>query len=230
MRSWLRAVILDLDDTLYAERSYFESGLCAVANFVAGPDEGLRAAWRERLFTDVRENGRVGALDRIPAPPGRLEDGWVATLLQVYRTHRPAIAPFPDVAPFITRTRGERVRIGLVTDGKSCAQRRKIEALGLAGKLDAVICSDDIDAPKPGVESFVAAAALIGAPVEACIYIGDDPSKDFIGPRRLGMETIRLRRPLPHPIAKPAADPAADARHCVASLAEAGDLMFGGTL
>jgi len=44
------------------------------------------------------------------------------------------------------------------------------------------------------------------------------------------METIRLRRPLPHPIAKPAADPAADARHCVASLAEAGDLMFGGTL
>ena len=118
----------------------------------------------------------------------------------------------------------------MVTDGKSCAQRRKIEALGLAGKLDAVICSDDIDAPKPGVESFVAAAALMGAAVQACLYIGDDPSKDFIGPRRLGMETIRLRRPLPHPIAHAAPDPGAEARYCVTSLAEAGDLIFGGTL
>lgn len=230
MRPTLRAVILDLDDTLYAERTYFESGLAAVANFVAGPDEGLRSAWRERLVADVRANGRPGALDRIPAPPGRPEDGWVATLLQVYRTHRPIITCFPDVAPFIARARGEHVRLGIVTDGKSCAQRRKIEALGLAGKLDAVVCSDDIDAPKPAVESFVAAAALMGAPAEACLYIADDPFKDFIGPRRLGMDTIHLRRPLPHPIAKPAPDPAANARVCVISLAEAGELIFGGSL
>ncbi|HUO13277.1 MAG TPA: hypothetical protein VMU37_11030, partial [Caulobacteraceae bacterium] len=66
-----RAVIFDLDDTLYAEWSYFESGLGAVADFIAGPDSGRRTAWRERLSADVGQNGRAGVFQRIPPPSGR---------------------------------------------------------------------------------------------------------------------------------------------------------------
>lgn len=224
-----RAILLDLDDTLYAERTYFESGLAAVADFVAGDDPIEQRNWRRQLFADVRDNGRKGVIDRIPPPADRAIEGWRTALLHVYRTHRPELKAFPDVDGFIARARLEGWRLGLVTDGKSCVQWRKLEALGLHERLDAVVCSDDIDKPKPAPELFLAAAALLGVAPEGCVYIADDPSKDFIAPRGLGMGAIHIRRGLAHPLARPAPHPTAEARCRVASLTEASELLFGGS-
>lgn len=223
-----RAVIFDLDDTLYAEWSYFESGLAAVADFVAGPDSGRRTAWRERLKADVAQNGRAGVFQGIPPPTGRSE-GWIATLLHVYRTHRPTISTFPDVAPFLQRARRDGIRLGLVTDGKSLVQRRKIEALDLSSRMDAIVCTEDIDLPATAVEPFLVATALLGVGPEVCVYVADDASKDFIAPRRLGIGTIHLRRPLPRAVAKSAPSPDAGAERLVSSLAETAELIFGGS-
>jgi putative hydrolase of the HAD superfamily len=224
-----RAVLLDLDDTLYPERTYFESGLAAVADFVAGEDPAEQRTWRRKLFADVRDHGRKGALDRIAPPADRPADGWTTALLHVYRTHQPELSAFPDVDGFIARARLEGWLLGLVTDGKSRVQRRKLEALGLNDRLDVVICTDDIDAPKPAVEPFLAAATLLGCAPEHCLYVADDPSKDFIGPRALGMGSVQVRRGLAHPLARPAPSPAAEANCRVASLTEASELLFGGS-
>lgn len=222
-----RAILLDLDDTVYPERSYFESGLVAVADWIAGDDPAERREWRRRLSQDARQQGRAGVLDRIPHPADRTPEAWRATLLQVYRTHEPRISAFTDVEAFIDAARQAGCRLGVVTDGKSCVQWRKLAALGLPARVDAVVCSDDIDRPKPAVEPFLVAATLLGVPAEACVYVSDDASKDFIGPRRLGMATIQVSRSLPFPLARPAPDTAAEAARRVTSLAEAGELLFG---
>jgi FMN phosphatase YigB (HAD superfamily) len=36
--------------------------------------------------------------------------------------------------------------------------------------------------------------------VQDCAYLADDPAKDFIGPRELGMQTVRVKRALAHPL------------------------------
>lgn len=224
-----QAVLLDLDDTLYPERTYFESGLAAVADFVAGDDPAERCAWRRRLFADLRDHGRDGALERIPVPAGKRAEGWRAALLQVYRNHKPEIAPFPDVDGFIARARLEGRRLALVAGGKSCEAWRKVLALGLLRRLDAVVCADDLDASAGSPTPFLAAAELLGAAPEACVYVSDDASKDFIAPNQLGMVTVQVRRGLAYPLARPAPHPAAEARRRVASLTEASDLLFGGS-
>lgn len=225
-----RAILLDLDDTLYAERTYFESGLAAVADFVAGDDPLEQRTWRHNLFGDLRDHGRSGILDRIPVRDGFTRTAWIAALLHVYRTHSPELALFQDVDGFFARARLHERRLGLVTDGKSCVQWSKIRALGLEGRLDAIVCSDDIDTSKPALEPFLTAAARLGVEPRACIYVADDPSKDFIAPAMLGMGTVEIRRPLAHPLAKPADAPAAIAAAKVSSLIEAGDFIFGGSL
>jgi putative hydrolase of the HAD superfamily len=224
-----RAVLLDLDDTLYPERTFFESGLAAVADFVAGDDPAERCAWRRRLFADLRDRGREGAFERIPVPAGQRAEGWRAALLQVYRSHRPEIAAFPDVDGFIARARLEDRRLAIVADGKSCEQWRKVLALGLLRRVDAVVCADDLDAPPASPEPLLAAAALLGVAPAACVYVSDDASKDFIAPNGLGMLTVQVRRSLAYPLARPAPHPAAEARRRVASLTEASDLLFGGS-
>jgi putative hydrolase of the HAD superfamily len=223
-------VLLDLDDTLYPERSYFESGLTAVAEWLTRDGREATEARLIQLMYDVRDHGRKGVLDRIPCPAGQDPVGWKAALLQVYRTHMPRLIPFSDVDGFIARTRLEGYRIGLVTDGKSCVQWRKLVALGLASRFDAVICTEDLDTRKPDVKPFLAAAALLGVKADACVYLSDDPSKDFIGPNRLGMKTVQVRRDLPFALARPAPDDDAEAGCRLSSLTEAAELLFGATL
>jgi FMN phosphatase YigB (HAD superfamily) len=92
--------------------------------------------------------------------------------------------------------------VALVTDGKATVQRNKISALALESWLDAVICTDDLldGATKPSPRPFeVAANRLQTTPTHAA-YVGDDTSKDFLGPRALGMRTVRLDRRLPFPL------------------------------
>jgi putative hydrolase of the HAD superfamily len=211
----VKAVLVDLDDTLHEERRFFASGAAAVAARVGRP-EVLADALRER----------PGFLDRIPPPPHVDPQGWRAALLWTYRTHRPLLTPFPDVAPFLALCRARGLAVGVVTDGKATVQHAKVRALEL--DLDLVVCTDDLDAPKPSPLPFAAAAALLGVRPEDCAYLGDDPSKDFLGPKALGMATVRIARPLTRPLARPATDPAADADHVAPDLPAALHHLIGG--
>ncbi len=219
-----RGVLLDLDDTLYPERDYFESGLAAVAAFLGRGHAEATARALADLETSVATYGRNGVLDRVPPPPDLSTaeaQGWTRTLLHVYRTHAPTLRLFDDAPALLDTVRARGGRLGLVTDGKSCVQWRKLRALGLEARLDALVVTDDLDIPKPSPEPFRVAAALLGLPPHACVYIADDPSKDFLGPHALGMGTLHVQRKLPWPLARPAAAAEAEAQVRVDSLTEA---------
>lgn len=224
----IRAVLLDMDDTVYPERSYFESGMAAVAQLVAGESHSV-AVCLAGLKADVAQHGRVGVIDRIPVPDGTALETWRLALLHRYRTHAPTLPLFPDVLPFMTSCRQAGYRLGLITDGKSAVQWRKLQALGLDKLVDIIVVTDDIDAPKPSSKPFALAAQLLGVPPGDAVYIADDASKDFIGPHELGMATIQIMRGLAFPLAKPAATPDAEAQYRVTTLLEAASLLFGDT-
>lgn len=226
----VRAIFLDLDDTLYAEHDYFQSGLGAMANWMGRGDSQRVAQLLDQLNADVAVNGRQGVIDRIPVPPNLSRDMancWRLTLLHVYRTHKPSLRAFDDVAPFLLQASRLGYPLALVTDGKSCVQWNKLTALGLDRECDAIIVTDDIDAPKPSVEPFLLAAQLVGVAVVNCVYIADDASKDFIGPHRLGMTSMRLTRELAWPLARQAEAGQQAAQYHIATLANAATLLFG---
>jgi putative hydrolase of the HAD superfamily len=226
----VRAILLDLDDTLYAEHDYFLSGLGAMASWMGEGDARRTAQLRAQLNADVAVNGRQGVIDRISVPPEispGMADSWRLALLHIYRTHKPSLQAFDDVAPFLLQARKLGYRLALVTDGKSCVQWNKLTSLGLDRQCDAIIVTDDIDAPKPSVDPFLLASHLVGVPAEKCVYIADDPSKDFVGPHRLGMATMHLRRGLAWPLARPAQAGQQAAHYPIASLADAATLLFG---
>lgn len=197
----IKCLLLDLDDTLYPERDYFESGLKAVASWLA-VRQGLDVVQvRERLYEDLRRNGRNQLFDMIAVPDGVDRTIWIKTLLHVYRSHRPEIRLYPQADKFIDQCMSLGLDVGLVTDGKSRVQWNKVEALGLDRRLHLILCTEDIDTRKPATEPFAVAAGLLNVPVEQCVYVADDPSKDFIGPRCLSMKTIHIKHSLEFPLA-----------------------------
>ncbi len=229
-REGVRAVLLDLDDTLYEEHSYFASGLQALANWLGDGAEKPSSEWHKWLLDDVRVHGRNGVIDRIPVSGSCTVEAWRLALLSIYRSHQPRLSLFSDVSEFIARCRTENVFLAIVTDGKSCVQWRKLQALGLDTTMDMVLCTDDIDSSKPSVDPFLAVCGRLRIPASSCVYLGDDAYKDFIGPHALGMTSIQVVRRLAFPLARAARELADEADFQVDGLAAASTLLFGETL
>ena len=89
-------LIFDLDDTLYDEASFVDSGLEAVARHGKrkwGWDaEASLATLRAVLLRD----GRGKVFDRWLEAHGRLSRARVAECVRVYRHHRPNLVLFPE--------------------------------------------------------------------------------------------------------------------------------------
>jgi putative hydrolase of the HAD superfamily len=195
MKKW-RAIVFDLDDTLYPERDYVLSGFRAVArwaeeNNLAPAVAGY--AQLRRLF----EIGLRGAIfDHWVESLALPSINWVPQLVEVYRKHDPQITPSPAVPELLARLRS-RYLLGLISDGYLAVQQKKLAALGLAPFFDAVVFSDEFgrDAWKPSPKPFEALLGKLGIRAEEAIYVADNTTKDFIGARGVGMRTVRLRSP-----------------------------------
>ena len=117
-------------------------------------------------------------------------------MVSVYRDHEPEIELETDARRLLDALHG-RCPLALITDGFHQAQRRKVEALGIEQSLSPLIYTDQWGRQhwKPSDRAFRAVEQWSGLCGDQLVYIGDNPTKDFIAPRRLGWRTIRIRRP-----------------------------------
>jgi putative hydrolase of the HAD superfamily len=115
-------------------------------------------------------------------------------MVEVYRGHVPEIAPYPGARKMLARLRA-RFKLGLLTDGPGDVQRQKMRALGLDEMFDAAVVTDDLAPPawKPSSRPFFVVADQLGIATGEATYVADNPAKDFLGARRVGMRTIRIR-------------------------------------
>lgn len=193
----MKALLFDLDDTLYPEREFVESGFRAVARYLEETESLDREDLFRRMMRILDREGRGHVFDTVLKEFDRYRPELVPVLVHVYRTHSPTITLFEDVEPGLRRLRAVGVRLGVVTDGLATVQRRKIAALNLEPLVDVVVCTDEVgrDHWKPSVVPFQVAMELLRVEAAESAYVGNDPSKDFAGPRDLGMKTILMRRP-----------------------------------
>ena len=191
----LRAIVFDLDDTLYPERAYVLSGFRAVATWAEehlGILQHQGFAELRRLFEDgVRGNTFNHWLESHRLKP----DDWIPQMVRVYREHDPCIAPYAEVPDLLQRLR-PRYRLGLVSDGYVEVQKRKLAALGLTSCFDVLVFSDEWgrEVWKPNSRSFEIVLERLGVTESEAVYVGDNPNKDFLGARQAGMWTVWVRR------------------------------------
>ena len=191
----LNAIVFDLDDTLFLERDYALSGFRAVAEW-SERNIGIPAEEAYAELVGLFEDGvRTGTFDAWLAARGRPLD-LVPTMVGIFRDHEPTITPVPVAIELLKGLRS-RYALGLVTDGYSSVQRRKLAALGLRFLFDSVVVSDDYgrEAWKPNPRPLLLALEELGVAGSAAVYVADNPTKDFLGARKAGMWSVRVRVP-----------------------------------
>jgi putative hydrolase of the HAD superfamily len=191
-----RAILFDMDDTLYLERDYVMSGFGAVARWLETETGIPAAATRLRLIDLFEEGERGNTFDHCLAQFGLPTEPLVSEMVEVYRTHVPDIAPFAGMRELL-HLLGDRHVLGMLSDGFLSVQQRKFAALGLDGVFGCVVFSDQWgrEAWKPDSRPYVEALECLGVSGPEAVYVADNPTKDFIGARQLGLATIRLRHP-----------------------------------
>ncbi len=212
-------VALDLDDTLYDEATFVDSGLGAVAGLLAPTLAVCADAVHDRLRRLLAEHGRGRVFDLLLAEHGIDDARLVAECVTTYRTHVPDIDLLPGVRGMLADLAAV-VPLYLVTDGDPGVQQRKIDALGIEPYFAAVYrtWAFGVDAGKPSLRCFELIREREGVPWAQVAYVGDDPSKDFVSLNRVGSTTVRVHRGR---CADVVAEPGFDARLHVGDVTQA---------
>lgn len=200
----LRGILFDLDDTLAdssgVEEAIWERVVEAIAEHVPDVD----ATELRRRYLAVLEQHyaplAAGRIDFITFRRNRLADalgpwGEVSDeLFERYVREKERIAdemrPFPDSIATVRALQARGVKVGVLTNGPSAFQRRKLEVSGLGSELDAVAISGELGVAKPAREAFDRALALLGTKAHETAMVGDSLENDVLGAIEAGFAAV----------------------------------------
>lgn len=179
--------VFDLDDTLYPEIEFLRSGFRVIAR-------QLEQRIGVHIYADMwqryqaRENVFAWVVDQHQSRwPGLT----VEHLLKIYREHDPEIQLRPGAIALLDKLADREVPVGLITDGRSITQRNKLKALYLHEYFAETIISEEFGSEKPDERNY----RYFEEKYPGCsfTYIGDNTTKDFLVPAKLGWLTCCLK-------------------------------------
>ena len=194
----IKVLLFDLDDTLYDEKQFVQSGFAKVAEFVENKFKIDKKIYYEILI-DIFNGGSRGnifnlALEKVNVAYG---EDIIQSMVKIYREHTPKIKLDKNIELLLIKLR-EIYSLGIITDGYFEVQKKKIQALKLEELFDSIIYTDEYGREywKPNVLGYKGALKeLDDVLIEEAVYIGDNPYKDFIGAKKIGITTVRILQP-----------------------------------
>jgi putative hydrolase of the HAD superfamily len=215
----IKAIVFDLDDTLYPEHDYVFSAFREVGNWVDASfgKTGFYEAAREQFLAGTR--GTI--FNEVLAKMGIAVDSYTLhAMLHVYRNHFPQISLYEDAVWALTYYERSK-RLGLITDGYLSAQKNKVASLGIETHIPCIVYSDadGRESWKPSQRPYMKMMDYYGFERHEFVYVGDNPLKDFVTAKQLGWQTIRINRGNGQ-YCHLAADPSHEAHHTVSDLYE----------
>lgn len=185
----IKAVIFDLDDTLYGEKEYVQSGYRAIAATLPQVER-----MEEKLWQAFEQ--KKSAIDEVLKAEGLYTEELKQQCLSVYRFHQPDIHLYKGVDELLCQLRADGYKLGIITDGRPEGQRAKIKSLRLDEFVDYIIVTDElggIEYRKPNNRAFVIMKERFGVNYTEMCYVGDNIFKDFIVPDKLGMKSFYIK-------------------------------------
>jgi putative hydrolase of the HAD superfamily len=211
------AILFDLDDTLHDRAEAFRRWAAGfvVARFEGTDDAVMREALAFLISADdhghcLRPEFGAKVKAHFPLVVTESVDDFVAAF-QLGIVAQMELAD--DVGRQLDRLDERQMPWGIVTNGATVQQTRKIVHLGLGGRPACLIISEAFGRHKPDREIFLAAADSLGTHPNRTLFVGDNVRNDILGAAQTGMLTAWMRcgREWPEELADTPPDFAIDA-------------------
>jgi HAD superfamily hydrolase (TIGR01549 family) len=202
----VRAVLFDLDDTLFDHRASARAALAAVHRLFAqsiefAEFERHHAHYLEEMHLEVLagratlDDARRERFRRVFAALGlRLDPADVHRAAAAYRDGYAGTREAMDGAIDLLATLRPRAAIGIVTNNLLDEQRSKLLACGLTPYVDELIASEDLGVSKPDPEIFRVALRRLRVDAAEAVMVGDSWHNDIAGAAAAGIRAIWFNR------------------------------------
>ena len=197
--SEIRAITLDLDETMLDRRATFQLFIRSqMARF-------------DQFFHDVDQDGflnRVVELDRDGVTPKDevfagaardydLVDEAAETLPRDFLSSFPEeCVAFAQLDVVLGHLAESGYRLAIITNGSEEIQQRKIDVMGIGPAFDYIAISEVVGVKKPDAEIFHRTLERLDVAPGEAVHVGDNPRSDIMGGKEAGLRTIwnRSRR------------------------------------
>jgi putative hydrolase of the HAD superfamily len=192
----IKLIIIDLDDTIYSEYDFIQSGFQALASdimFYCHHDRTFLVKKMNEYYLEDKKrvfNNLISFLN--------IEKIYsVSKCIETYKFHKPIIKPYQDFFSFYKKISLNKINLVLLTDGTIQQQKNKVIGLGIKDYFKSIYYSDyyGIDYRKPNPEIYNRIIKDFKVSVDEVIVIGDNPNKDFFCRKTLGICSIQIIRP-----------------------------------
>ena len=198
----VRALLLDLDDTLIDDRSAMAAAIVQLrAHMGLAPSQDNdaiaarwdavgRSLWAQCAAGEISfaEQRRVRLRETFGiALADRQADALFEEYLRFYALHWGLL---PGAAEFLAAT--AHLPRALVTNGHRAQVHKKLQALGLAHHFKVVVTPDDCGAKKPDPHIFLHALEHLGVQPQNALMVGDNAISDIAPALALGMQVFHV--------------------------------------
>lgn len=198
----IKAVIFDLDDTLYdykaLERAAFECvGELVRERLGVSEEQYEKAFMRARQTTKERLGETAASHSRMLYFQKTLEYLDIRPLylvLEMYETYwgffLDNMTLHPGVRELLDALHEKYIRVGVCTDLLSYIQHRKLRRLGMMDDVDCLVTSEEAGVEKPAAGIFELCLKKLGLPAEEVCFVGDNLERDVKGSINAGMQAV----------------------------------------
>ncbi|MEE0419681.1 MAG: HAD family hydrolase [Lachnospiraceae bacterium] len=203
----IQAVLFDVDDTLYDQAQPFAKACEALFGRVYSFSIDALFASSRRHSDEVFELSRSGAISMEEMYIYRIQrafadfqipisDAQALEFQRLYAQNQDHLQMSDKVREILGMCRERGVVTGVITNGPSSHQWKKVETLGLTAWVPtaAVFVSDDVGAAKPDRKIFDHAAKVLGLEPQRICFVGDSFENDVRGAKMAGWQSVWLNR------------------------------------
>lgn len=187
----MTVIVFDLDDTLYEEIDFVKSGFDKVSKFLFKNYHISKDECYQNMINELGK-GRGKIFDNTLKKYNIFTQKLLRQCISIYRLHKPKICLFDDAEKCLKQF--NTFPMYIVTDGNKIVQKNKLQALKLEKivKFSFITSNYGLKNSKPSTYCFLKICKLENTSPENIVYIGDDPSKDFVEIKKIGFKTIRV--------------------------------------
>lgn len=190
----IKAVIFDIDNTLYNYDKTHILGMKALADYCKGAF-GIEEQTMLSVYQRAEKlaNSRIGTdtaaihsrMLRFQCMTELLSQPLFPHVENMYHAYWDTLishsTPSPGVLELCAKLKEKHIRIGIGTDMTASIQYKKLRSLGAAPYIDFIVTSQEAGVEKPHPDFFKLCVEKAGCLPSECAFIGDHLKKDAQG-------------------------------------------------